>query len=372
MKFFGILFSVILMMSLCGCEVQVNVNPTNKPSDGDSNATNTANSPKSIDEETLYHILMEKLPKGQFLFEIKGNVELDVLQSAVARIEHEHPEYYWLDGTREITTDGTLSTVEFSSYDVLDAQKLKNDVLEIETAANEIISQMPAELDDYGKILYIHDYLASHIVYATKEAETLARGPWNNVYGSLVDGYAVCSGYAAGFSYLMKQLDIECGVVTGEVVDEESGESNGHAWNYVKLDNQYYWIDVTWDDTDKENNPVNHYYFLIDDTRMNQNRTLWENQYFVPKCTSMDNSFYARNGSYFTSYSAEAVKAALLSSPYDNKVELLFADKASYEAALADLIDNHMIWELSDFTNKNVSYTRSDDLNTLVIYYLPK
>ena len=64
-----------------------------------------------------------------------------------------------------------------------------------------------------------------------------------SAYSALVNGRTVCAGYARAFQYLMQRLGIPCYYCTGY-----AGED--HAWNIIKLGEDYYNVDVTWDDTD--------------------------------------------------------------------------------------------------------------------------
>lgn len=48
------------------------------------------------------------------------------------------------------------------------------------------------------------------------------------------------------YMYVMNKLGIECGYVSG--VGSNLYASGPHAWNYLKLDGDYYMVDVTWDD----------------------------------------------------------------------------------------------------------------------------
>lgn len=59
-------------------------------------------------------------------------------------------------------------------------------------------------------------------------------------YGALVEGDAVCQGYALAYKLLLDKCGIDSVLVTSNEM--------GHAWNLVKLDGSWYHVDVTWDD----------------------------------------------------------------------------------------------------------------------------
>ena len=95
----------------------------------------------------------------------------------------------------------------------------------------------------YDDIKMVHDYLVENIEYDT----SLSQSNIYNVYGALVNGRAVCEGYARSFKYLMDELGIPCTLVIGTGTNSQ-GQTENHAWNYVQLNGTWYAIDCTWDD----------------------------------------------------------------------------------------------------------------------------
>ena len=91
------------------------------------------------------------------------------------------------------------------------------------------------ELSDVLKALLIHDRLAVH-----NEYDYDFESGCYNMYASLVKRRSVCDGYTAAYLYLLRQVGIEC-------VSCLSDKLN-HSWVLVKLDGEYYHVDVTWDD----------------------------------------------------------------------------------------------------------------------------
>lgn len=56
---------------------------------------------------------------------------------------------------------------------------------------------------------------------------------------------ALCGGYAFLFKTLCDLAEVEARVVEGKAWGG-SRSSDGHAWNAVRLDGVWYWLDVTW------------------------------------------------------------------------------------------------------------------------------
>lgn len=93
------------------------------------------------------------------------------------------------------------------------------------------------------QIKTVHDYLINNVEY---DKSTSADNVYN-IYGALVNGYSVCEGYARAFKAIMDDLNIPCIIVCGTATNSNN-ETENHAWNYVMIEDNWYAIDVTWDD----------------------------------------------------------------------------------------------------------------------------
>ena len=84
--------------------------------------------------------------------------------------------------------------------------------------------------------LAIHDYLALH----TRYDYTLTNSNMHNSYGALVNGLAVCHGYALAYIDLLREVGVESYFV--------SSSNLNHGWNVINTESGWYHSDVTWDD----------------------------------------------------------------------------------------------------------------------------
>lgn len=146
---------------------------------------------------------------------------------------------------------------------------------EITALLQEIITP---SMSEYEKVRAIHDYLVIHVDY---DYDNLAAGTLPDTAftaeGALLLHSAVCEGYAKAFSLLCDQSGIENILVYG-TADDGTGVQT-HAWNQVRVDGEWYNIDVTWDDplmngeqvTDGSN--LIYDYFLVPDLTLLGNHT---------------------------------------------------------------------------------------------------
>lgn len=129
--------------------------------------------------------------------------------------------------------------------------------------ASEVVSECVSDdMTPYEKELALHDRLIRSCTY-DKGALRAIEAPGEHAsdpYGALIDGQAICMGYTTTFKLLMDMVQIPCGIIHS--TDNEGDE---HAWNIVKLDGCWYYVDTTWDDPvpDREDGYVKHQYFNI-------------------------------------------------------------------------------------------------------------
>ena len=117
------------------------------------------------------------------------------------------------------------------------------------------------ELSDIEAIQSVHDYLVLNTVYDTEAAASGSGGIAHNAEGLLLNGRAVCSGYASVFKLFMTLADIPCEYVQNDV----------HAWNLVQLGEEWYHVDVTWDDPVPDQPGIVQYtHFMMTDADISQ------------------------------------------------------------------------------------------------------
>lgn len=163
----------------------------------------------------------------------------------------------------------------------------------IKKARYIIAENINMDMPEFDKEKIIHDYIVNNTMYFDeKHPGNISPDDAYEEYGSLISGYAVCKGYAETMKLLCDLSGIECMIITGKTV--LNGEIVGHAWNIVKIDDEYYHVDVTNDDplpTDGSRTQILTYcYFNLPDSEMMKKAT-WDRSAY-PACTSITNSYY--------------------------------------------------------------------------------
>lgn len=137
----------------------------------------------------------------------------------------------------------------------------------------------------YARELLIHNYITTSFRYAQNtDGERV-----HSVVGLVNDGFAVCQAYADAFRIMCIMCGIPCEIVEGEL------DGQPHAWNMVKINGEYYHVDVTSDDPVPDNMLMQHYdYFNVTDEEIQKTHKIVSEG--LPECTSTKCNYFVRNG----------------------------------------------------------------------------
>ena len=237
-------------------------------------------SPEQIEEET-YNAIYEALSKLNDHIYVSKKLTSDQVFDIREKVLDDNPEMFYLD--YEASKYWSNGKLEFIYIDSI--EKITNMKREVEERSNYILSKcIKTGMSDYEKELAIHDYIVLNTKYdlANYDKNTLPDSAYN-VYGTLIEGIAVCEGYAKTFKMLLNKLGIESIVVSAPEIN--------HAWNMVLLDGEYYHVDVTWDDpVPDKTGEVRHLYFNLSDKKMMQGEHRWDQEKY-PKATNEKYSY---------------------------------------------------------------------------------
>ena len=128
------------------------------------------------------------------------------------------------------------------------------EVIQINQKLDKIIKELSISKDatDKEKLDKILIYVLKNLKYSPEVKKASPNSPEYNalsqdfytngvLYSPLNEGTAICGNYAALVTALAYRVDLYSEIL----------RSNDHAWNLVEVENQYYYVDATWLDTDK-------------------------------------------------------------------------------------------------------------------------
>lgn len=300
--------------------------------------------------QKAYDQIYAGLYKGSQTITMNIPVNYNDFPDIVYSVLYDHPELFWLETHMNYSYNGSGDVTEVTVLFNSTGSSLRQSQQNFENAVAKVLTKANTFSSDIDKVKYVHDYLTNIIDYTYNAP--LNQSP----YSALVLGKTVCAGYAKAFQYCMMKLEIPTAYIVGE-----AGES--HAWNLVKLDGEYYNMDVTWDDP-ISNPPTTYYYnyFNVTDSVLSRDHQRYAISAQLPAANGTKYNYYNWYGSGHegSDFSDWALINGSIASDYDQteastKPQQTSAPQQQYDDTPDD-DDDFDFWDDSDS-----SYSDDDD-----------
>ena len=305
------------------------------------------------EEQRAYRELLKgiRAREKEFYLTISDDDSIDRSYHAVLK---DHPEIFWVHNREKIYK----TTYSYSDYCVFTPGYTYTDseIDEIQTAMDqsfqEVKALIPEDAGDYEKVRIVYTYVIDHTQYQTGEDD-------QSIAGVFWKKSAVCAGYAGAVQYLLERLDIPCIYVDGST----KGSTEGHAWDIVKIGQEYYYVDATngdqpdflnGDAAQLEEHKTIIYDYLCPFPEEYEKTYTPSEELTVPACTAKDLDFYVLNQGYFEDYSWQDIydycKMRL-----DNGaavVRFKFGSQEAFSEACQELLDDGVVQNVAQYYMK--------------------
>lgn len=297
-------------------------------------------------------------------------IEKEALSEVFTAVLYDNPEIFWIKTDYKYYDYG--KKVIFKPNYAYSQEDATNYTNTLNAKITDILNQASRVNGDYEKELFFHDYICKNVVYDMSTYGTVGA----SVYNTLINGTAVCEGYARTMQILLDKSGIYNYLVIGDGVAD--GEAEPHMWNIVKINNQNYHLDVTWDDLENSTDP-SYIYFNVTDEDISVDHINFSpsdnNCYSIFDNYSMKNNTYAysfNNFSQFADASSKILKRG------NNTVEIRFKNESDYNRAKNSMNDNANFFAYVNSTVKksgrkldtdSIDYYCSDELKYIRIIF---
>lgn len=208
------------------------------------------------------------------------NQKIDELSEIVD--EQEYGENYNYGDIHEIYDDTNV----IEAYKMGDSSKLNDEDKYVLEQASKVIKKIIKDsMTDYEKEKAVYDYMfeAAEFDELSLSAIDMSEENAHTPYGFFHDKYTICVGNATTFKLFMDMLEIENKLI-------HSTEYGEHAWNVVKIDGDWYHVDITFDGGMKK--PTYAFFNVTDEAKTDEYS--WDKSE-IPECTATKYSYPVNN-----------------------------------------------------------------------------
>lgn len=316
----------------------------------------------SENEQTVYGEIYASI---LYMKEIElSTTDADQMEKVFQCVLNDHPEIFYVDGYTftKYTRGSSVTKIMFEAAYTMDRAKIEETKEQIESSVSEILSGVPVGTDEYEKVKYVYEYIIENTEY------NVAAENNQNICSVFLNNQSVCQGYAKATQYLLQRAGIKATLVVGFV---EGGE--GHAWNLVFADGDYYYIDTTWGDAsyrmtteetfEVNNLPVINYDYLCVTTEQLCKTHRIQNVVPMPECSAVKDNYYVREGAYFVEVDEEQLEKVFEKSYADQKdyITLQCADFECYQSMFDALITEQKVFRYMNTQDSAVAYAKNEE-----------
>ncbi len=265
------------------------------------------------------------------------------IQELYRAFVQDSPEFFYISNAYGYSGSKSGSDRQYDTLTLtytVDADKRADVQEELERERDELLGMLTPSMTDYEIELTLHDALLERCDYNDAAVEAGLSEEMHphsfSAYGALVEGSAVCEGYAHAMQYLLNAAGIPATVVSGYDVDG----IDGHMWNAVRLDGELYYLDPTWNDAAEI---ITYGYFNLTTEQMLCSHRFDGEALGLETATATAYNYHWMNGTYLDTVDqrdvaecvAERLKAGedtvhLRFSPETFDEALLFVENASW------------------------------------------
>ncbi|MDO4619821.1 MAG: transglutaminase domain-containing protein [Lachnospiraceae bacterium] len=329
--------------------------------------------------QKVYAEIYQEIRDHRTEFTVHSSDTEDIKQ-AISAVLADCPQFFWVDGTASMSGFRALGTWTITMNYIVSPDEIDGIQARIEEKVQEYLKQIPEGASEYEKVRLAYEYVIGITDYS------LASEHNQNIMSVFLNGSSVCAGYARAFKYLLDRAGVWCGYIEGTISD--TGE--GHAWNVVRIDGIYSYVDPSWGDpsygedhTDAKQLSIIYDYLCLTEEEMLRARHQPDAGLQLPSTTDRSNDFYIRNGMYYEGYSESSLSSALWNA-VDNAIDIVYlkySDYDSYTQAKNALFpDNDDVTSLLDApirqrmewdnaSSMRYYYSCSDELWIIKIYW---
>ena len=334
----------------------------------------------SEESQSVYNQLYTGISEHRSEFTLRAK-DSEYIKTALTSLIIDHPEFFWIDGNASMSGFKGIGIWQIRLDFNVDASEIDSIQAVIDAAVQEYLASIPEGASDYQKVKLAYEYVINTTDYVLDSAQN------QNIQSVFVNHLSVCAGYARALQYLLHKAGVWCAYIEGTTGDN----AEGHAWNLVRIDGVYTYVDPSWGDptygedaTDASQLDIIYDYLCLTSDEMLRAKHIPSERYWLPECTDRSFDYYILNSLYYEGFDPDAISSALWHAvdEGERRVFMKFSDFESYTKAVDALfpaaedeaeslrdapIRQRMEWDAA--SSMRYYYSCSDELWIIKVYW---
>lgn len=325
---------------------------------------------ETLDENT-------KLVYDEIVYTIQNRAEdvqiattdIAEMELAYLAVRYDYCNFFWLDQFSYVTysRDDEITAIEINPTYTMTEEEQDSVQQQIDAEVERMLADAPKDGTEYEKALYVYEKLISDVDYVEGSENN------QNIISVFLNHETICQGYAYATQYLLEQLGISCATVVG------TAEGENHAWNLVKMDGEYYYIDTTWGNSqyiyrdadagqeESEGNKYIDYDYFGATTRTITSTHQADERIALPECTATVDNYYVHEGRYVDEWNPDVI-GEMIGEAYNNGdslVQIKFSDMELFEQALQYFVEEY---HLTDYCEGLETIRYMENVDNAVLF----
>ena len=344
-----------------------------EPSDGQTDTEDDFRMPEtdyyvyntlSTEEQGYYDQMLDCVEAFEDSVVVDG-ADGDTLARIRTAILADHGDLFWFEGNfsySEFDDGGEKSASFMPEYTMTEAQK-ENYESQVERTKDQWLAGLPADASEYERVKYVYEILIDEVTYDLTAENN------QNILSVFLNQRTVCAGFAHAAQDMLQDMGVQCTYITG------TANSEPHAWNLVRIDDAYYYMDVTWGNPSYMNasgsgEPDYRDYSYLNLTweEISRDHT-YEDFFQIPQTTASDANYFVMEDLCFADDDFSAVGQAVDEARRAGEnLQIKFADPELYARALNELIVQQGLYQYCPDLG-TYTYSFRESANTLYFFF---
>lgn len=243
----------------------------------------------SYDEKELNSIV-QRLMNFDATVKISASAESEI-HALIAYLRYERTILFHLGEARYTFSSRRKEAILTPCY-LYSKQEYDSIVSKLAASVQKIRDQVCKAASMLEREIAVHDYFCKNVQYVDDGERS------HSIVGPLLYQRGVCDGISKAVKVVLQESGIKSHVISGMAQTGTSHQNEPHAWNIVQMNQEWYHLDVTFDNT-ISNKSIRYDYFNVCDKEIFKDHTIGFDSPFQSTRCQKEQDYYVLSARAF-------------------------------------------------------------------------